>query len=96
MTRINQQGSPSRIVYASLRVSCGVPPQRILFDRVIFGKVRDRENALANTRDACATRSDSGTLSAQRVDFPAEGVCFPFSEHQLEVRPAIQLTRRAL
>jgi hypothetical protein len=89
MTRINQQGSPSRIVYASLRVGCGVPPQRILFDGVIFGKVRDRENALANTRDACATRSDLGTLLAQRF-------CFPFSEHQLEVRPAIQLTQRVL
>src|SRR5260370_14850536 len=96
MTRINQQGSPSRIVYASLRVGCGVPPQRILFDGVIFGRVRDRENALANTRDTCAIRSDLGTLLAQRVCFPAERLCFPFSDLQLQARPASQPPRHAL
>jgi len=38
------------------RVGCGVPPQQSFLQQRIT-KVRDREDAITNTRDACATQS---------------------------------------
>jgi hypothetical protein len=32
-----------------------------------LGKVRDREDAFANTRDACATQTEPASLGAQRT-----------------------------
>ena len=44
------------------RAGFGVPPKRTLFFHYpkrfnAYGKVRDREDALASTRDACAPQS---------------------------------------
>jgi len=43
-----------------------------------------------------ATAEDPAMLLAELACSLASAAHFPFSEHQLEVRPAIQLTRRAL
>jgi hypothetical protein len=39
------------------RVSCGVPPQQFFLQQSIPKEVCDREDAITNTRDACATQS---------------------------------------
>jgi hypothetical protein len=39
------------------RVGCGVPPQQSFLQQSIPKEVRDREDAITNTRDACATQS---------------------------------------
>jgi len=39
------------------RVGCGVPPQQSFLQQSIPKEVRDREDAITNTRDACGTRS---------------------------------------
>ena len=39
------------------RAGCGVPPQQSFLQQSISKEVRDREDAITNTRDACATQS---------------------------------------
>ena len=38
-------------------VGCGVPPQQSFLRQSIVKEIRDREDAITSTRDACATQS---------------------------------------
>jgi len=40
-------------------VGCGVPPQQSFLRQSIVKEIRDREDAITSTRDACATQSNS-------------------------------------
>jgi hypothetical protein len=86
-TNLIQQGNAtsSRVLVAASR------RDELLFRSVIFWKVRDREGALA-TQTANARRASGSGSEMLR----AEAICLPLWEHQLGVRPASQLTRRAL
>ena len=98
MTRIIQQGNATLVAHASRVLLAASRRNELLFCSVILGKfaiARTRslrqlpDGTRALTRLPAATHRGLATL-------PAEAVGFPLSEHQLEVCPAIQLTRRAL
>ncbi|MGI9114457.1 MAG: ATP-dependent DNA ligase [Chthoniobacterales bacterium] len=44
-------------------VGFGVPPKHAFSDGIASGKVREREDAFASTRDACATQSEFATFA---------------------------------
>jgi len=49
------------------RAGCGVPPQQFFPQQRITKEVRDREDAITNTRDACATRSNFCRCAGDRI-----------------------------
>ena len=89
----------SRVLVAASRRN------ELLFRSLIFGKFSiARTRSLRQLPDEmrtlrrlpAATHRGLATLRAGQVCFPAEAVGFPLWEQQPEVRPASQLTRRAL
>ena len=95
MTRINQQGNATLVAHASRVLLAASRRNELLFCTVILGKF-----AIARTRsparETCALPRLPAATHRGLATLPAEAVGFPLSEHQLEVCPAIQLTRRAL